>query len=126
MSTEIRDDVLACAKALADHNGGATLVMDLSGISSWTDYFIVTTATSTAHMRGLLRHLDDQLGELGMSALRRPHLADDEEWCLVDVGDFVVHIMSSGARSFYELEKLWFEAGITPISGGAPGEPEVS
>jgi ribosome-associated protein len=127
VSIDMRETVLACGQLLADYNGGDTVVMDLRKLSAWTDFFIVTSATSSTHMRGLLRHLEEHLAEQGMVPIRRPRLAEDEEWCLVDFGDFVVHIMSLGARAFYELEKLWFEAELSPIAprGPAGSTPEA-
>jgi len=122
VSIDMRETALACGQLLADHNGSDTVVMDLRKLSSWTDFFVVTSATSSTHMRGLLRHLEDHLAEQGIVPLRRPRLAEDEEWCLVDFGDFVVHIMSLGARAFYELEKLWFEAELSPVSPRGPAE----
>lgn len=122
MSTELelRELLIDCAQELADRNGGDTVLLDLRPLSSWTDFFILTGATSSTHMRGLLKHADEFLGPRGYAPIRRPSPADDEEWCLVDYGPFVLHIMSAGAREFYELEKLWFEAektAFTPRTG---------
>jgi len=106
---------------LAEHNGGDTIVLDLRKLSTWTDFFIVTSATSSTHLKGLAKRVEDYLGPLGHSPLKRPRLAEDEQWCLLDFGDFVVHIMAAEARAFYELDKLWFEAEITRVA--APGVP---
>ncbi len=108
---------LAAGRVLASHNGQDTVMLDLSGMTSWTDYFVIATATSSTHLRGLLRALLDETKPLGLDPLRKPALTEDDEWCLVDFGWLVVHIMSEGARTFYELEKLWFQAkkvGIQP------------
>jgi ribosome-associated protein len=32
---------------------------------------------------------------------------DAAEWILMDYGDFLVHIFSASARSYYDLERLW-------------------
>lgn len=115
MSIDLEQEVLACARVLSIHNGGETVVMDLRKLSAWTDFFIVTSATSSTHLRGLLRHLEDHLAERNLAPLRRPRLAEDEEWCLLDMGDFVVHIMSVPSRAFYELEKLWYGAELITV-----------
>jgi ribosome-associated protein len=120
VSIDLEQEVLACARILSDHNGGDTVVMDLRKLSAWTDFFIITTATSSTHLRGLLRHLEDHLAERGLSPLRRPRLAEDEEWCLLDMGDFVVHIMSVPSRAFYELEKLWYGAELLTVAAIEP------
>lgn len=116
MSNDKSDAVLACAQVLADHNGQDTMVLDLTGLSMWTDFFVVTTATSSAHLGGLVRHLSDYLAQNGLTPMRKPKVSNDEEWCLVDMGWFVVHVMSVRARAFYELEKLWFQATATTVN----------
>lgn len=123
MSINVQEAVFGCAGYLAEHNGGDTIVLDLRKLSTWTDFFIVTSATSSVHLKGLAKHAEDYLGPLGISPLRRPRLADDEQWCLLDFGDFVVHIMAAEARAFYELDKLWFEAELTHVR--APGAPDA-
>ncbi len=123
MSNDHLSEVLACARVLADHNGQDTLVLDLSELSLWTDYFVVTTATSSTHLGGLVRHLTDYLASRGLEPARKPRPADDEEWCLVDAGWFVIHVMSVRARAFYELEKLWFQAKAIPVPPSAPPSP---
>lgn len=115
MSIDLEQEVLGCAKVLRDHNGGDTVVMDLRKLAAWTDFFIITSATSSTHLRGLLRHLEDHLAGRGLSPLRRPRLTEEEEWCLLDMGDFIVHIMSVPSRTFYELEKLWYGAELIAV-----------
>ncbi len=123
MPTDRLSEVLDCARVLADHNGQETLVLDLTELSLWTDYFVITTATSSTHLAGLVRHLSEHLASRGLEPSRKPRLADDEEWCLVDAGWFVVHVMSVRARAFYELEKLWFQAKAITVQPSGPSAP---
>lgn len=44
-----------------------------------------------------------QMGELPVSA----EGYDTAEWILLDYGDFLVHVFSESARSYYDLERLW-------------------
>ena len=120
MSIDKLETAMGCARVLADHNGGDVIVLDLRPLSLWTDFFIVASATSSTHMRGLLKHLEDHVAQAGIETLRRPKPAEDEEWCLMDLGDWVVHLMSATAREFYELEKLWFEAKAIPVAPTGP------
>jgi ribosome-associated protein len=122
VSIDIEEEVLACARVLCDHKGGATTIMDLRKLAAWTDFFVITSATSSTHLHGLLRHVEDHCAVRGLAPLRRPRLAEDEQWCLLDMGDFVVHIMSDTARAFYELEKLWFGAEIKVIESAVPSK----
>jgi ribosome-associated protein len=118
-----REAALALATLLADHNGGDVAMLDVAVQAGWADYFVIATATSSAHLRGLVRFIDDEVDRLGLQRLgRRSSLADDDEWLLVDLGDVVVHVMTEGARAYYELEKLWFQASATRVSPS--GKPD--
>ncbi len=117
-----REAALALATLLADHNGSDVAMLDVAVQAGWADYFVIATATSSAHLRGLVRFIDDEAARLGLARLgRRANLADDDEWLLVDFGDIVVHVMTESARGFYELEKLWFQSDAVRVAPtGAP------
>lgn len=113
METKInrRDAAIALGTLLLEHKGGNVLVLDVSGTNTWADYFIIATVTSSAHSRGLQKHVFESLNELSLEI--RPtkrKIPDGDEWMLIDLGDIVVHLMTETARSFYDLEKLWFGA----------------
>lgn len=118
--------VIELAVLLADHKGVDAVALDLRNMNSWTDYFVIATVTSSTHMRGLLKHIKDFLGEHGMETLHKHAGSEDDEWSLVDCGTLVVHLMSQKARSFYDLERLWFQArklfGQIPASRPSIGE----
>jgi ribosome-associated protein len=115
------ETALALARILADHNGADVVVLDVAAQAGWTDRFVIATATSTAHLRGLARFVDEELAVRGLARLNRSSFSDDDEWLLIDLGSIVVHVMTERARSFYELEKLWFQSPATKVgpSGGA-------
>ena len=102
---------------LQEHNGQDISVLDLRGISNWTDYFIVATVTSKTHMDGLERHIKDfcydkeieMFGSSRTSGLRTKGSTKDtdDQWRLIDLGSVIVHLMTAEAREFYELERLW-------------------
>ena len=107
---ELRKKMVELAELLKLHNGQKLQVLDLSAMGFWTDFFVIVTATSSTHARGLIKHVKDFLKERNVETLRKIAGGDDDDWNLVDCGDFVVHIMSERARDFYELERLWFQA----------------
>jgi ribosome-associated protein len=121
--TLLNNDVLQNArelgKLLDDHNGGDVIVLDMRSLNFWTDFFIIATVTSNTHLSGLERHIKEYVREHELEILRRssrPERAaaqSSDEWSLIDLGAIVIHLMSAGTRSFFELERLWSAA--TPV-----------
>lgn len=106
------EEIIGIARLLEEHRGEETMVLDLRNMSSWTDYFVITTARSGAHLGGLVRSLYDYLGEHGMEPLSSHRRITEDGWLLVDCGDVVVHLMDRDTREFYSLERLYFAAEV--------------
>ncbi len=105
-----RDRACAVARLLEDHKGEDTVLLDLSGVSTLADYFVITTARSAAHLSGLLKELSRFFPQTGLHPLNRHKGVRDRGWLLIDCGDIVIHLMEKDQREFYELERLWFRA----------------
>jgi ribosome-associated protein len=100
-------------KLLSDSRGGEVVVMDMRNLNFWTDFFVIATVTSNAHLSGMERHVKDYARERGLDILHRSRRPETEdEWCLLDMGGIVVHLMTAKTRAFYELERLWSAAPI--------------
>ena len=102
---------------LYEHKGIDVIVLDLRESETWTDFFVIATATSDTHLDGLERHIKDFCRESGIEILRRsrrpPALNKNQgdEWRIIDLGSIVIHLMSRQARAFYDLERLFSMAG---------------
>src|SRR5260370_25791248 len=85
-------------------------VLDLTGITSFTDYFVICTGANSRQIQAISDEitirLKDDRGELPLSV----EGYNQAEWVLVDYGDFLVHIFSPNAREYYNLERLWRNA----------------
>ncbi|MFA5446645.1 MAG: ribosome silencing factor [Sphaerochaeta sp.] len=106
------DDVMltqanAIAGFLQEHKCSDVKVVDLRPDCSWTDFFVIGTVTSSAHMRGVAHQLWGELNTLGLSVANRHKKLEGEGWELIDCGDIIIHLMDSEMREFYSLEKLW-------------------
>lgn len=92
--------------ALADLKAQSIEVLEVSGMTSITDYMIIASGTSNRHVKAL----SDRVVEAAKEAGVMPVGVEGEstrDWMLVDLGDVVVHVMLPNTRSFYNLEKLW-------------------
>jgi len=104
------NEVTAISDLLKEHKGQNVVVLDLRNISNWTDYFIIATVTSSTHMDGLERHIKTFCGENSIDNFRSSGKKIDDEWRLIDLGTIIIHLMTSGIREFYDLERLWHNA----------------
>ncbi len=103
---------LLIGRFIDEHKGEQTVVLDISEYSSWTKYFIISTSSSLGHLKGLVRLLKTFLSEHNIDVYHRHKNISENGWELIDCGDFVIHLMNSEVRSFYNLEKLWFNGKI--------------
>jgi ribosome-associated protein len=89
-------------------------VLDLRGIASFTDYFVICSGTSDTHIEGVTSAIIETMEEANQ---RLWHREGDRraDWILLDYVDVVVHIFTKTAREFYELERLWSEAVPVPV-----------
>ncbi|HVO37615.1 MAG TPA: ribosome silencing factor [Spirochaetia bacterium] len=105
-----RETVIEAARLLSDAKGEDTVVLSIGEISAFADYFIITTARSSAHLAGLMRELAVFLHARGIRPAGHHKRAPGKGWHLLDCGDFVIHLMEKEQRDFYDLERLWFRA----------------
>ena len=111
MGDMLRNKAIQLGKLLDDHRGGKVVVMDMGELNFWTDYFIIATVSSSTHSKGLEKHVKEFVRENDLEILHRSRKPnEDDEWCLLDLGAIVIHLMTDKARSFYELERLWSSA----------------
>jgi ribosome-associated protein len=112
----VTDKFLECAiQAAQSKKALDLLLLDLRGIASFTDSFLICSGTSTPQNQAISNEIEVQLKKEG----RPPaHIEgyQQAEWILMDFSDFIVHIFSPKTRAYYNLERLWREAPRTEIS----------
>lgn len=96
------------AKLMEDGKGNDVVLLDVRGLNSWTDYFVIATVNSSTHWQGLYKQIKDYIKDNDLEIhLTNRKSPDGDDWNLIDLGSVVVHLMSESARQFYDLEKLW-------------------
>ena len=85
------------------------VALDLRGLNDATDWFIIASGTSDAHVRGIAQAVLTRLDAAGVRAHHVEGLQSGR-WVLLDFVDVVVHLFHPEARAFYQLERLWHDA----------------
>ncbi|HEX2188777.1 MAG TPA: ribosome silencing factor [Longimicrobiaceae bacterium] len=94
---------------LFDRKATDVVVLELGGISTATDWFLVATGRSDTHVTAIADNLIDEFKKESVRPVNVEGLRGGR-WVLVDYFDFVVHVFHPAAREFYQLERLWGDA----------------
>jgi ribosome-associated protein len=95
---------------LADRQATDVVLLDLTALSAFTDYFVVGTIDNVRQMRAVLDALDRELVDVLPKSQAREEGSIESGWVLFDIGDVVVHLFSLERRAYYNLEGLWSSA----------------
>lgn len=103
------DKAKLCLKIIRERKAIQPLLLDVGNLTSITDYFIITSGSSTRQVQAIARHLQQELRDAGFRPLGMEGESEGK-WVLMDYGDVVIHIFYQPMREFYNLEGLWVEA----------------
>jgi ribosome-associated protein len=106
---EIFDQVKSAVRAADDKKAQNILVLRLSAITEFTDYFVICTGNSSRQTQAIADEVIEHLKASGVRPLNTEGYKN-AEWILIDFGAFVVHIFTEESRRFYDLERLWRDA----------------
>ena len=109
--------ILIAARAASAKKATEIAVLDLQEIASFTDYFMICTGANARQTQAVSNGVEEELKKVGKRPLHIEGYSN-AEWILLDYGDFIVHVFSSAARRFYDLERLWRDAKRVEIEDG--------
>ena len=98
-----------CLNIIKERKAIDPVLFEVGKLVAITDYFLITTGSSTRQVQAITRHLQRKMREAGF---RVYGIEGEQEshWVLMDYGDVVIHIFYQPFREFYDLEGLWIEA----------------
>ncbi|MEW6571058.1 MAG: ribosome silencing factor [Nitrospirota bacterium] len=104
-----REKALEAARAALDKKAKGVLILDLQGLTTIADYFVICSGESTTQVKAITEKIEEKFDledvkPVGIEGLSYGH------WVLMDYGDVIIHIFEDATRAFYELEKLWIDA----------------
>lgn len=100
-------------EAADDLKARGLVALDLRGLNDATDWFVIASGTSDAHVRGIAQSVLAKMAAAGFKAHHVEGLTQGR-WVLLDFVDIVVHLFHPEARAFYQLERLWHDAPRLP------------
>jgi ribosome-associated protein len=113
------------AELSLEKKGEDVKIMDVRGLTSVTDFFVIITADSERKAKALTDYIVDEIREEGDRPMHIEGL-DSLHWVLIDYIDVVVHIFQPEERRFYDLESLWSDGVVTTVTAPEPSEAPES
>ena len=100
---------LDAARIATDLKVEDVAILDLRGLTSLADFFVIGTGTSDRQMHAVVFELKQFAKTLDRTPLRVSD-SSTSSWILADYVDIVVHLFDADAREYYDLEGLWGHA----------------
>ncbi len=107
LASELADKISILA---LEKKGQQIAVLNVTGISSITDYFVIVSGDSDVQVRAIADAIDRNLRK---DYQIHPHQKEGMEkanWVLLDYVDVVVHVFRKETRQYYGIERLWADA----------------
>lgn len=108
-STNSFERALLCTRFALDKKAYDLQLLDVSKLTTVSDYFLICTGRSDTQVRAIAQHTEQSLAAESI----RPRAIEGYtrgQWVLMDYGDVVIHVFYHPIRAFYDLEGLWMRA----------------
>lgn len=101
---------LQIADLIAEGPARDTLVLDIHGLTTISDFFVITSGENERQLRAIARDVRDELDKINVRPNRAEEGSTASGWLLLDYGNVIIHILDVDQRAFYRLEELWSDA----------------
>ena len=110
-----KETALLCINAALEKKPKDLVVMNISQISSFADYYILMTGSSDREVQAISSIIQEKMKAQGILPLSTEGTAYGK-WILLDYIDVVISIFHEPVRAFYDLERLWPDAPSMKIA----------
>lgn len=122
MGLNSKNKAIKIAMLCLDKKADNVVVLEMKGLTTFADYFVVCSGESVTQVRAIAEHVEETLSKLrakrvlpfSVQGLGYSH------WVLMDYSDVIVHIFEKNTRQYYMLEKLWLDAPRVRIGDNTP------
>lgn len=101
-----KEMALTAYHALEEKKGEDIRIIEIAGVSTIADYFIISNGTNDSQVQALADSVEEELYKIGCTPKQIEGIRN-KSWILMDYGDIVIHIFSKDDRVFYDLERIW-------------------
>lgn len=124
MEKSLLKEIQTAAQAIHDKKGKQIMILDVAGVCSMTECFIIAEGNVDRHVKALANEVVDRLGE---KHNQTPSVVEGKnlgQWVVLDYGNYVIHLLTPELRQHYNIENVWKEGKILylklddhPLSG---------
>ena len=100
--------------ALEDKKAEDITVIDIHGISSIADYFVIANGSNANQLAAMQDAVDEAMYTNGVHS-KQVEGNSNSTWILMDYQDIIVHLFSKEDRLFYDLERIWNDGTVNDI-----------
>jgi ribosome-associated protein len=104
-----RKKALALAEAAYDKKAENIVILKMTRLSDFADYFVICSADSDRGVKTIVENIERKCKELGEKILGTEGLKESK-WVLIDSVDVIVHVFYEPIREEFDIESLWNEA----------------
>ena len=98
---------------IVDLLGEDVVVLDLKEVTTFTDYFIIASASSYRQIDAMQSRIREEMKNLDEPLLaKNVEGVSDTGWILIDFNSVIVHLFDHETRDYYQLEELWRNARV--------------
>jgi ribosome-associated protein len=110
-----KKELEAVCQKIYDKKGFNILALDVRGVSSMCDFFVIAEGNVERHVCALCQSVVELLKEEGQKPL---HLEGDHtgDWAVLDYGNIIIHLFTPEMREKYRLEQVWKEGKVVDIN----------
>jgi len=94
---------------LEDKKAENVVILDVSKVSTITDYYVICSGSNPRHLKALIEECDQVMSKEGTEPYRKSG-TPESNWMILDYVHFVIHAFGEEAREHYALEDLWKDA----------------
>ena len=113
-TTQITYNYKKIVEALEDKKAEDITVLDIGGVSSIADYFIIANGNNANQLTAMEDAVDEAMYTNGVHQ-KQVEGTSNSTWILMDYQDIIVHLFSKEDRQFYDLDRIWRDGKVVDV-----------